>query len=106
MRIGVVTGTVVLSRADSALDGTRFLVVNPVTAVDLAAGGARGSGRELIVADHLGAGVGKMIAFVEGREAANPYYPGRAAVDAYCSLIVETVNYEPPSGNGSDRAQG
>jgi hypothetical protein len=37
-----------------------------------------------------------MVAFVEGREAANPYWPARAPVDAYCSLIVDTFGYEPP----------
>ncbi len=36
-----------------------------------------------------------MIGFVEGREAANPWWPGKAPVDAYCSLIVDTVDYRP-----------
>ena len=95
MRLGIVKGTVVLNRLDPHLVGTRFLIVEPVTAENLAAHNGAGGGKQLIVADHLAPGEGQMIAFVEGREAANPYWPGRAAVDAYCSLIVDTVNYHP-----------
>ena len=51
-------------------------------------------GKALIVADHLAPARGQLIGFVEGREAANPYYPGNAPVDAYCSLIVDKVDYK------------
>jgi hypothetical protein len=44
-----------------------------------------------------------MIAFVEGREAANPYWPGRAPVDAYCSLLVDTVDYHPPGAKAESQ---
>ena len=37
-----------------------------------------------------------MIGFVEGREAANPYWPASAPVDAYCALIVENYDFQPP----------
>lgn len=96
MRLGIVRGKVVLSLADASLIGTRFLIVEPVTAQALAAGDGTGGGKQLVVADHLDPGEGQMIAFVEGREAANPYWPGRAPVDAYCSLVVDAVNYHPP----------
>lgn len=96
MRLGIVRGKVVLSMSDASLTGTRFLIVEPVTAQALAAQDGTGGGKQLIVADHLGPGEGQMIAFVEGREAANPYWPGRAPVDAYCSLLVDTVDYHPP----------
>jgi hypothetical protein len=43
-----------------------------------------------------------MIAFVEGREGANPYWPGRAPVDAYCSLLVNTVDYHPPRAQAEE----
>ena len=67
-----------------------------MTAGSLAANDGTGGGKQLIVAEHLGPAEGQMIAFVEGREAANPYWPGRAPVDAYCSLIVKNVDYHPP----------
>lgn len=95
MRLGIVRGNVVLSLSDPGLAGTRFLIVEPVTAQALAAQDGTGGGKQLIVADHLAPAEGQMIAFVEGREAANPYWPGRAPVDAYCSLLVDTVDYHP-----------
>ena len=96
MRLGVVRGRVVLSVADPSLAGTRFLVVEPVTAENLAARRPdAGGGKALIVADHLNPGRDELVAFVEGREAANPYHPERVPVDAYCSLIVSGYDFTP-----------
>ena len=97
MRLGIVRGLVVLSKAEPDLAGTRFLVVAPLTAPNLAAGSGQGGGTALVVADHLAPHVGQTIAFVEGREAANPYWPGRAPVDAYCSLLVDRIDFRPPA---------
>ncbi|MBZ5563426.1 MAG: hypothetical protein LAP13_13520 [Acidobacteriia bacterium] len=105
MRLGIVRGKVVLSVSDPSLIGTRFLIVEPVTARALAAQDGTGGGKQLIVADHLAPAEGQMIAFVEGREAANPYWPGRAPVDAYCSLLVDAVDYHPP-GADADLVKG
>ncbi|MBN2371360.1 MAG: EutN/CcmL family microcompartment protein [Vicinamibacteria bacterium] len=96
MRLGVVRGHVVLSSCVSALRGTRLLVVEPITARDLADNGP-GGGKPLIVADHLAPHEGQRVAFVEGREAANPYWPEDAPVDAYCALIADGVDFRPPS---------
>ena len=95
MRMGVVRGTVVLSVVDPSLVGTRFLLVEVLTREAL--DGGKGGGNSLIVADHLSPAVGQTIAFVEGREATNPYHPKPAPVDAYCSLIVDTIDYRPAS---------
>jgi len=108
VRLGIVRGTVTLSLQDPSLIGTRLLVVEPVTAEALGSRDGRGGGKALIVADHLAPAVGQMVGFVEGREAANPWWPGRAPVDAYCSLIVHTFGYEPsaappPAANADDR---
>lgn len=94
MRIGLVKGHVVLNACVPELRGTRLLIVEPVTAGNLAAGGHEGGGKALVVADHLAPARGQLVGFVEGREAANPYYPGNAPVDAYCSLIVDRVDYK------------
>jgi len=96
LRLGVVRGNVVLSLADPSLAGTRLLIVEPITAERLSSENP-GGGKQLIVADRLGPDVGELIAFVEGREGANPYWPGRAPVDAYCSLIVDQIDYTPPT---------
>ncbi len=96
MRLGVVRGKVVLSLADPSLAGTRLLIVEPVAA-DRLNSDQPGGGKQLVVADRLGPNEGEVIAFVEGREGANPYWPGRAPVDAYCSLIVDQIEYCPPT---------
>ena len=97
MRMGYVRGKVVLSLAVPELIGTRLLIVEPITAENLAGDAGLGGGKQLVVADHLAPHEGEMIAFVEGREAANPYWPGKAPVDAYCSLIVDMVDFQPPN---------
>jgi microcompartment protein CcmK/EutM len=93
VRLGIVRGTVVLSVQDPALKGTRMLIVEPVLPASLEARDGSGGGKALVVADHLAPAVGQMVGFVEGREAANPYWPGFAPVDAYCSLIVDRYHY-------------
>ncbi len=103
MRLGIVRGRVVLSVAAPGLPGAAFLVVEPVTAANLAARNGEGGGRPLVVADHLGAGSGDLIGIVEGSEATNAYYPRVAApVDAYCALIVRDYEFEPPAEAGTE----
>jgi microcompartment protein CcmK/EutM len=92
----MVRGRVVLNAAIPSLRGVRLVIVEPVTAENLAAGNGQGGGKALVAADHLGAGQGEMVAFVEGREAANPYWPGKAPVDAYCALVADSVDFRPP----------
>jgi microcompartment protein CcmK/EutM len=87
---------VILNRSVESLKGTRFLVVEPVTAENLGARKGAGGGKALIVADHLAPARGQSIAFTEGREAANAYWPASAPVDAYSALIVDNVSFKPP----------
>jgi microcompartment protein CcmK/EutM len=96
MRLGIVRGHVVLHTAVPELRGTRLVIVEPVTADSLEKANGRGGGTALVLADHLDPGLGEMVAFVEGREAANPYWPGKAPVDAYCALIVDAAQFAPP----------
>jgi microcompartment protein CcmK/EutM len=95
VRLGVVRGHVVLNQSVASLSGTRLRVVEPIDEQHLAAGERSGGGKPLIVADRLGPDVGQRIAFVEGREAANPYWPDRVPVDAYCALIVDQIDFQP-----------
>ncbi len=106
MRLGIVRGHVILGAALPSLKGTRLLLVEPITAESLAAGAEAGGGKCLVVADHLGPHVGQRVAFVEGREAANPFWPQPVPVDAYCALIVERADFRPPQTQTSPSAQG
>jgi microcompartment protein CcmK/EutM len=40
----------------------------------------------------LGAAEGQMVAFTEGREATNPFWPNQVPADAYCAMIVDSIN--------------
>jgi ethanolamine utilization protein EutN len=98
VRLGTVVGRVALHTAVPALAGARWLVVSPfgrghVPRDDEAPPGL-GPEPTLVVYDDLGAGVGDVIGFVEGREAAMPF-PVRTPVDAIDVAIVDHVTYRP-----------
>jgi microcompartment protein CcmK/EutM len=92
MRLGIVRGQVVLNPRIAAFAGKRLVVLDPVTMRNLEAGNGRGGGKSLVAVDELGAANGQMVAFTEGREASNPFWPDAAPVDAYCALIVDSVD--------------
>lgn len=45
----------------------------------------------LVVFDHLGAGVGQVIAVSEGAEATMPFRPRSVPLDAYCAAILDNI---------------
>lgn len=94
MRLGIVRGQVVINPRVRALAGRRLVVLEPVTAVNLEAGNGRGGGKSLVAIDELGAANGQIVAFTEGREAANPFWPDPVPVDAYCALIVDRIELQ------------
>jgi ethanolamine utilization protein EutN len=92
MRLGIVRGHVTLTPAVESYRGKTLVIVEPVTMENLRAKNGKGGGKALIAIDELGAAEGQMVAFTEGREAANPFWPDSVPVDAYCSLIVDTID--------------
>lgn len=92
MRLGIVRGHVVLSLAVESFAGKMLAVVEPVTMENLRARNGLGGGKALIAIDELGAADGQMVAFTEGSEAANPFWPDRVPVDAYCAMIVDSFD--------------
>ena len=91
MRLGIVRGHVTLSPAVPELMGKTLVVLEPVTMVNLAAKNGLGGGKSLVAVDVLGAAKGQVVAFTEGREAANPFWPQSVPIDAYCTLIVDSI---------------
>jgi ethanolamine utilization protein EutN len=75
-----------------SLRGLRLAVLEPVTMENLRARNGKGGGKTLVAVDQLGAAEGQMVAFTEGREAANPFWPENTPVDAYVSLIVDSID--------------
>jgi ethanolamine utilization protein EutN len=95
MRLGIVRGHVVLHPAVESFVGRKLVVVEPITMDNLQAHNGRGGGKSLIAIDELGAAEGQTVAFTEGREASNPFWPGSVPVDAYCALIIDSINVPP-----------
>lgn len=91
----MVRGHVTLNLAADSYRARTLLIVEPVTTENLRTGNGLGGGKSLIVMDELGAAKGQMIAFTEGREAANPFWPDSVPVDAYCALIVDSIHLQP-----------
>lgn len=91
MRLGHVIGRVTLSRQEASYCGGRFLLVRPW------AGGSptQNSSPTLVVYDNLGAGVGHLIGYVEGSEAAVPFAEP-TPVDAYNAAIADEIFHQPP----------
>ncbi len=101
MRLGIVRGQVVLNPRIDSYVGRRLVVLEPVTMASLLAGHPVGGGKSLVAIDELGAANGQMVAFTEGREASNPFWPDAVPVDAYCALIVDSIHL--PATNLSSR---
>lgn len=93
MRIGEIIGTVTLNRSHPSLAGARFKLVVPLSLADLTGQGGEPA-EELTLYDDLGAGVGCRVAFSEGRQAAQPFYPQVKPIDAYCAAILDTLNVQ------------
>jgi len=90
MRIGEVIGTVTLSRRHASLVGGSFRLVVAKSLENLK-GTSNEQGEELVVYDDLGAGVGSLIAFSEGVEAAQPFFPNYKPLDAYNAAILDRI---------------
>jgi len=95
MRLGIVRGHLTLTPAVESFHGRTLAIVEPVTMENLRAKNGQGGGKALIAVDELGAATGQMVAFTEGREASNPFWPKPVPVDAYLALIVDTVDVKP-----------
>jgi microcompartment protein CcmK/EutM len=91
MRLGIVRGHLTLSPAVPELLGKTLVVLEPITMANLVAKNGLGGGKSVVAVDALGAADGQLVAFTEGREAANPFWPDQVPVDAYCTLIVDSI---------------
>jgi microcompartment protein CcmK/EutM len=83
MQVARVIGDVVATRKDAGLSGLKLLVLQPVDT------SRQPVGRTLVAADAAGAGTGEYVFFVRGREAAFPFHPAEAPVDAAVVGIVD-----------------
>lgn len=98
MRMGAVIGSVTLKGVHPVLAGSRWIIVQPMSLgalkASVASGVPEGDGEDLVVYDSYGAGIGQMIAFSEGGEAAAPFHPEKKPVDAFCGILLDKVVLE------------
>jgi carbon dioxide concentrating mechanism protein CcmL len=98
MKLGTVIGRVTLSRTIPSYEGGRYLVVSPFTRDHFPPAGESpitlSRDPSLIVYDALGGGVGDVIGYVEGREAAQPFAQP-TPVDAINTALIDEVFYSP-----------
>jgi microcompartment protein CcmK/EutM len=78
-----VVGTVVATRKDAGLTGTKLLVIQPLKTDRTSAG------RPLVAVDSVGAGAGEAVFYVRGREASFPFLPHEVPADAAIVGIVD-----------------
>ena len=101
MKLGTVIGRVTLSKTVKSLEGGRFLVVSPFSREQFAAGldapTSMGTDPSLVVYDAIGGGVGHVIGYEEGREAAQPFVEP-TPVDAINAALVDGMFYNPWKG--------
>ena len=86
MLLARVIGTVVATRKDPALLGTKLLLIQPMKAdrSDL--------GKAVVAVDSVGCGVSEDAFYVRGREAALPFLPDEVPTDAAIVGIVDHWN--------------
>lgn len=89
MQVARVVGDVIATRKDPQLSGIALLILQPLGA------DREPTGRTLIAADSVGAGVGEVVFFVRGREACFPFFPSEPPVDAGIIGIVDTWGVDP-----------
>ena len=98
MRLGRVIGRVTLSATVPSLQGARWLIVSPFTREQYEQGletvTTLSKEPTLVAYDNLGGGIGEIIGFVEGREAACPFEKP-TPVDAINTALVDEIFYSP-----------
>lgn len=86
MLLARVIGTVVATRKDSGLTGTKLLLIQPLSA------DRSPLGKPLVAVDSVGAGVTEEVFYVRGREASIPFLPDHVPADASIVGIVDHWN--------------
>lgn len=83
MQLGRITGTVVATRKDENLEGLRFLVVHELS------GNMVETGKIVVAADAVGAGVGEVVLYAQGSSARQTVVTKDRPVDATIMAIVD-----------------
>lgn len=85
MQMGRVVGTVVSTRKDEKIVGLRFLIVRELDE------NLRETGKMVVAADSVGAGVGEVVLYASGSSARQTVMTHERPVDATIMAIVDEV---------------
>ncbi len=85
MLLGKISGTVVATRKDENLTGLRFLLVEELDT------SMKPSGRMVVAADSVGAGVGEVVLYASGSSARQTVATKDRPVDATIMAIVDEL---------------
>jgi len=85
MLMGKVVGTVVSTRKDEKIGGLRFMIVREIDHQ------MRETGKMVVAADAVGAGVGEIVLFASGSSARQTVLTHERPVDATIMAIVDEV---------------
>ena len=88
MLLGKISGTVVATRKDENLTGLRFLLVEELDT------SMKPSGRMVVAADSVGAGVGEVVLYASGSSARQTVATKDRPVDATIMAIVDQVEVQ------------
>ena len=91
MEIGQIIGTVVATRKDERLIGTKLLLTMPIDSKN------RPCGSVLVAVDMVGAGIGERVLYTRGSVASRAYSDRMAPIDAVIVGIVDAIE----EANGS-----
>lgn len=91
MRFAFVRGTVTLSQSHPSFQGATLKLASPIRGTEFDASKAEQEDA-IVVWDELGAGLGDLVAFSEGAEAAQPFQPEIKPVDAYNAALIDNMN--------------
>jgi ethanolamine utilization protein EutN len=87
MQVARVIGTVVATVKNESLDGRKFLVVQTLDA-DL-----KDRGKPMIALDAIGAGVGELVFWCRGKEAAFPFKRDETPTDCTIVGIIDSDSH-------------
>lgn len=88
MLLGKVVGTVVSTRKEPTLDGSRFLLVRGMDA------DGKATSSLVVAVDAMGAGVGEVVLYASGSSARQTEMTKDRPVDAVIMAIVDQVEVE------------
>jgi microcompartment protein CcmK/EutM len=88
MLLGKVVGTVVATRKEPTLDGSRFLLVRGIDAE------GKSTSSLVVAVDAMGAGVGEVVMYASGSSARQTELTKDRPVDAVIMAIVDLVEVE------------